>query len=167
MRQLHVIGIVALVAGCTGDVDLSGIYRVDVSVASRPCGNDAPVTSGSPYVKLTKADLFGTEYFAYSGCSDEMGSDCASVGGLFGGFFEPIDDGWLGRASFASNSGLNCALGISETTAILDGDQLVIDGSTYQDRIEITEDRCTPEEAEKRGDAMPCTEHERVEAMRL
>jgi len=167
MRQLHVIGIVALFAGCTDDVDLSGTYRVDVSVASRPCGTDLPVTSSSPYVKLTKADLFGTDYFAYSGCEDEAGTNCASIGGLFGGFYEPIDDGWMGRSSFASNSGLNCSLGITEARAILKGDQLVIDGSTYQDRAEITEDQCTPEEAEKRGDAMPCTEHERVEATRL
>lgn len=167
MRPLHVIRIVALLAGCNDDVDLSGVYRVDVSVASRPCGTDAPVTSGSPYVQLTKGDLFGTEYFAYSGCEDEAGTNCASIGGLFGGFFEPIDDGWMGRSSFASNSGLNCSLGISETTAILHGDRLVIDGSTYQDRIEITENQCTPQEAEKRGDQMPCTDHDRVEATRL
>ena len=168
MRGLHVIGIVAAFGGgCSDDVDLSGIYRVDVDVASRPCGNDVPVTSGSTYVKLTKGKLFGTDYFAYEGCTDEAGTDCASVGGVLGGFFEPIDGGWLGRSSFASNSGLNCSLGITKTTAILDGDQLVIDGSTHQDRIEIDQNQCTPAEAENRGDAMPCTDHDRVEATQL
>ena len=166
MRPLHVIAIAALVAGCS-DVDLTGIYRVDVDVASKPCGDDVPVTSGYAFVRLIKGELFGTEYFAYDGCNDEAGSDCSSVGGLFGGFFEPIEDGWRGRSSFASNSGLNCSLAITETTAILSGDQLVIDGSTHEDRIEISEDKCTPEEAEQRGDAMPCTEHGRIEATRL
>jgi len=167
MRPLHVTVILALGGGCGGDVDLSGIYRVDVSVASRPCGADAPVTSAPSFVKLTKANLFGTDYFAYDGCTDEAGTDCTSIGGLFGGFFEPIDGGWRGFASYASNSGLNCTLGISDTTAILDGTRLVIDGSTYEDRVELLEEQCTPEEAEKRGEAMPCTEHERVEATRL
>lgn len=168
MRSLHVIAIAfALGVGCTDDVDLTGIYRVDVEVASRPCGVDAPVTTGASYVKLTKSELFGAEFFAYEGCTDAAGLDCSSIGGVFGGFYEPIDDGWMGRTSYASNSGLNCSLGITETTAILNGDQLVIDGSTHEDRIEITEDKCTPEEAELRGDAMPCTEHERVEATRL
>ena len=166
MRPLHVTVILALGGGCGGDVDLSGIYRVEVAVASRPCGADAPVTSGPSFVKLTKANLFGTDYFAYDGCTDEAGTDCASIGGLFGGFFEPIDGGWRSFSSYASNSGLNCTLGISDTTAILDGTRLVVDGSTYEDRVELPEEQCTPEEAERRGDAMPCTKHERVEATR-
>jgi len=166
MRPLHVLGILSLV-GCGGDVDLTGIYRVDVAVAARPCGTDQPDGTAPAFVKLSKADLFGTEYFAYDGCSDAEGLDCSSISGLFGGFFEPIDDGWLGFSSYSSGSGINCSLGITSTTAILNGSFLVIDGSTHEDRVELTEDKCTPDEAEKRGEEMPCTLHERIEATRL
>lgn len=168
MRKRHVIGLAVMLAGgCGSDVDLTGVYRVDTSVASRPCGADAPVTTGEPYVKFSKGELFGTEYFAYDSCTDEAGTDCSSVGGLLSGFFEPIEGGWRGFSSYSSNSGLNCSLGISDTTAILIGKLIVIDGSRYEERLELTEDQCTPEEAEKRGDAMPCIEHERIEATRL
>jgi len=175
MRHLLVLALVLLVllvglvglVGCSDDVDLTGIYRVNVAVKARPCGTDQPDGTASAFVKLSKANLFGTEFFSYDGCSDEAGEDCSSINGLFGGFFEPIDDGWLGYSSYASNSGLNCSLGITSTTAILKGSALVIDGSTYGDLVELAEDKCTPEEAEKRGEDMPCTEHERVEATRL
>ena len=167
MRQLHVLGLVAMLGGCDSDVDLTGVYRVNLSVASRPCGADVPVTNGTPYVKFSKGELFGTEYFAYDSCTDEAGTDCSSVGGLFGGLFEPIEGGWRGFSSYSSNSGLNCSLGISDTTAILSDKLIVIDGSRHEERLELTEDQCTPEEAENRGAAMPCIEHQRIEATRL
>ncbi len=166
MRHLRVLAIVSVV-GCGSDVDLTGTYRVDVAVKARPCGTDQPDGTAPAFVKLTKAELFGTEFFSYDGCSDEAGQDCSSINGLFGGFFEPIDDGWLGFSSYASNSGLNCSLGITSTTAVLQGSSLVIDGSTYGELVELTEDKCTPQEAEKRGEDMPCTEHERIDATRL
>ena len=167
MHSSQVFGLAALLAGCGSDVDLTGVYQVDTSVASRPCGADAPVTNGSPFVKFSKGELFGTEYFAYDQCTDEAGTDCSSVGGLLSGFFEPVEGGWRGFSSYSSNSGLNCTLGTSDTTAILVGALIVIDGSRYEERLEISEDQCTPDEAEKRGDAMPCIEHERIEAIRL
>jgi hypothetical protein len=160
-------GVGAGLGGCDGEVDLTGVYRVDVELASAPCGNDAPVADGYAYLRFSRGELFGTPYFAYAACSDETATDCSSVGGLFEGFFEPIDGGWLGNATYSSSSGLNCTLWLTEKTAILDGSRLEIELHSYQALVELPNAECTPEEAETRGAEMPCAQHHLIEATRL
>ncbi len=159
--------LLVFIAGCVNDVDLSGIYRVSSEIASRPCGFDNPVRGGYAYVRLTRGELNGNSYFMYDGCTDEAGTDCASVNGLFGGFYVPIVGGWSGNATFADNNGRSCSLGMREQTALLDNDVLVIESHTYQDLVDLPEAECQPAEAEARGDAMPCMEHSKIEANRL
>jgi hypothetical protein len=98
---------------------------------------------------------------------DEAGTDCGSGGGLFSGFFEPIDDGWRGVVTSSSGSGGRCSLSYFEQTAILKSTMLTIDASRFSDTVDLPEDKCEPEEAEKRGDEMPCAEHEHFEATQL
>ena len=160
------LAILVVLGGC-GDVDLSGVYRVDRHVASAPCGTDAPVTTGPAYVRFLTSDFIGTEFFTYEECSDAAATDCTSTGGLLGGFYEPIDDGWLGVTTYASNSGRNCSLGYDAQTALLSGAALVIARRTHEEQLDLPETQCTPDEAEARGDTMPCVAHERIEATRL
>ena len=157
-----------LLVGCGGDdVDLTGMYRVDAAMGSMPCGTDMPLPGVSPFLKFAKDEFLGQTYFKYDGCMDEAGTDCSATGGLFSGFFEPIDDGWRGVVTSSSGSGGRCSLSYFEQTAILKRDVLVIDGSAFRDTVDLPEAQCEPEEAERRGKDMPCVEHEKIEATRL
>jgi hypothetical protein len=164
MKQLVLV--VAL-AGCGGsDVDLTGVYQVTADVASAPCGADQPAPMPPAYIKFTAGNLFGATVYSYESCTDAAGTMCDSLGGLFGGFSEPIDNGWRGIESYDSYGGI-CSLGYNERTAILTGSMLVIEENQYADSPDLDEAHCTTDEAEKRGKTMPCAMHERVEATKL
>lgn len=156
-------------AACGGGdgIDLSGMYRVDVAVGAMPCGEDTPLPSIPPFLKFAPDEFLGQKYYKYDGCMDEAGTDCAATGGLFTGFFEPIDDGWRGVVTSSSGSGGSCSLSYFDQTAILKQTALVIDGSSFREVVDLPEDKCDPDEAERRGDSMPCAEHERIEATKL
>ncbi len=161
--------IIALVvaAGC-GEVDLTGIYRVDSAVGSAPCGADTALEY-PPFLKFTKDEFFGRPFFTYEGCPDDTGEGCSSMGGLFGAFVDPIDDGWERRTSFSSGGGGgDCLLGLDLQTALLRDAALEVETSSYADQVPgLSEEACSPDEAERRGTAMPCTGHTLVEATRL
>ncbi len=165
MTRLALISVLALGAtGCTDDVDLTGNYQITSNVESVPCGNDTAVVNGPVYLLFHKEDFFGTSYFVFDQCKDLEGTDCSSSGSLFGGLFEPIDNGWKGVATSSSHAGTRCLLSFHEATAKLDGSHLVVDQAMYSDEIEIAEEMCTTDEAEKRGKDMTCKEHARIEA---
>lgn len=159
-----VLSLTACGGGSDGP-DLTGMYRVDVALGSMPCGDDQPLANIPPYLKFAKDEFLGQPYFKYDGCMDEAGTDCNSTGGLFSGFFEPIDDGWMGVVTSSSGDTASCALTYFEQTAILKDLILVIDGASYSETGPVS--ACEPEEAEKRNTEMPCTEHERIEATQL
>jgi hypothetical protein len=163
MRSLVALLVLSACGGGSG-TDLTGIYRVDLAVGSMPCGADEPLPTIPPFLKFAKDEFLGQSYFKYDGCQDEAGTDCGTAGGLFSGFFEPISDGWRGVVTSSSGSGGQCALSYFEQTAILKKGALVIDGSSFRDQVELPEDKCEPDEAERRGDSMPCAEHEHIEA---
>lgn len=156
-----------VLAGCSSDVDLTGMYQVTADVASAPCGADAPVPMPPAYLKFSSSSVFGAKVVSYESCDDAAGTTCQSFGGLFGGFSEPIDNGWRGIESYDSFSGTLCSLGYNERTAILTGSMLVIEETAYQDSPDLDEAHCTTDEAEQRGTTMPCEMHEHVEATRL
>lgn len=157
------------VAACgTDSIDLSGVYRVDRAVGSETCETDETIEFAA-FVKFSEQELFGQPFFAYDGCTDETATECSSISGLLGGFFEPIDDGWLGRSSFSSGGGEStCLLGVTRQTAILKGSAMTIEATSHQDEVEgLSVDECSPEEAERREDDMPCSGHQLVEATKL
>lgn len=162
------VTVVAVVACGTDEVDLTGVYQVDRAVGSEPCGDDAPIEF-APFVRFTELDFLGQPYFAYDGCADATAAECTSIGGLLGGFFEPIEDGWLGRSSFASGGGdVACALGLVRQTAVLRGAQLTVEVTRREDQVDgLSLEACSPEEAERRDTAMPCVGHSQVDATRL
>jgi hypothetical protein len=158
--------IVALLAGCDDDVDLSGMYEITSEVESMPCGADAPVTGGAPFLKFTKSEFFGTTIFNYERCMDAGGTDCEGSSGIFDALTEPIDGGYLGRLTSSSGTeqGGTCLLALRETRATLAGSRLVIEEQANEEEIPYVDATCTTDEAERRGTDMPCTEHYRIEA---
>jgi hypothetical protein len=156
-----------LLAACSSQRDLGGVYMVTADVSSSPCGTDAPVASQPAYLHFVQMDFFGSKIWTYEICSDAAASTCDSGTGLFGGFSEPIDNGWKGIESSDSFSDPNCYLGYSERTAVLRGKMLVVEASDYSDMPALDMAHCTTNEAEKRGTMMPCMMHERIEATKL
>jgi hypothetical protein len=168
MGKLRLLVIASALAACGDDgVDLRGTYRVDLAVGSAPCGDDQRLDTVAAFLRFNREDLFGSPYYTYDGCTDEAGTDCSSMGGLFGGFYEPIDDGWLGVITSSSGSGGSCLLNYLEQTATLEGEVLSIEVNEYRDEVELPDEMCQPEEAEARGDSMPCVEHTHIDATRL
>lgn len=164
MRIARTVGWLCVVAACgTDSADLSGVYRVESAVGSVTCETDAAIEFAA-FVRFTEQELLGQPFYAYDGCTDETATECSSIGGLLGGFFEPIDDGWLGRSSFSSGGGGGtCSLGVTRQTAILKGATLTIEATSHQDDVEgLSVDDCSPAEAERREDEMPCTGHQLV-----
>jgi hypothetical protein len=159
--------VVTVLAACDDEVDLTGIYRVDLDVASSPCGADQPVTQGPAYLSFREQQLYGQPYFTYDECRDSGAADCPDRAELTESFFEPVDGGWLGRASTASGFGGACVLLYWQQRATLSGNQLVIERAYYREQAELAVEACTPQEADDRGVAMPCLEHRRTEATRL
>jgi hypothetical protein len=163
------VALLVVLAACgSDDIDLTGVYAVDSSVGAEPCGTDEPIPFAE-FVRFQKMEFLGTEFFAYDGCAEADAVNCTSIGGLIGGFFEPIDNGWLGFTSFSSGGGgSSCLLGIIEQTAILEGTTITIEVTSYEQDVDgLSADDCSPDEAERRGDAMPCVEHSLVGATKL
>ncbi len=169
MTRLVLLAVVVTACG-SDDVDLTGIYRVDVAVESEPCGTDAPQNMPPAYLKLTKDSFFGADYFSMERCADAAGTDC-SGGGLFGdSFSEPIDNGWRGITTASSSGGSSdptCSLSYTRGEAVLVGPKLTVDTNEYGTEVDNTEALCTSDEAERRNDSMPCVRHEKLEATKL
>jgi len=158
----------AAAAACGGDaVDLTGVYRVDSAVESAPCGEDRPVARPPAYLKFSRGDFLGNPFYSYEACTDAAAADCAPIGGLLEGFFEPRDHGWAGYSSYASGPDGDCQLRIQDKAATLGDGVIVIEEHVYrEDHVALPAGGCTPAEAEHRGDAMPCVAHARTIATR-
>ena len=158
-----IVLMVALAACGSDDVDLTGIYKVDLDVGSSPCGSDAPVMMPPAFLKFHQEDFIGAKYFAFDTCTDAAATMCDG-GGLFTGFTEPTDKGWKGLA-YGSSFGGSCLLSFDERIATLDGTKLLIEIHSYvENDATLSDAQCTTDEAKKRGDKMPCDMHERIEA---
>jgi hypothetical protein len=170
MREV-VLGMLVMLGACgTDNVDLTGVYRVDVYVGSPTCGADAPITTGTPFLKFRKDNFLGQEYFAIDGCTDAAGTTCPNKGSLFDGLPEPTSNGWRGVLTESSNGGSGstmCTLLYSERAATLTGTKLVIEARENGQTVDLPNASCVPKEAETRNTSMPCTKHEHTEATKL
>lgn len=165
-RSMRILPFVLIAAACGSDaVNLDGVYRVDSSVESAPCGTDQPVAEPPAYLSFTKRDFLGQDYYAYDECADAAATDCTPGSGLFDGLYEPIDDGWSGTSTASAGDDSDCVLQFREKTAILLESSLVIEDAIYRDQD--TTGPCEPEEAESRGRDMPCVFHARIAATKL
>jgi hypothetical protein len=111
---------------------------------------------------LIADDTFG---FVYARCTDEAATMCATPNPFTDSFPEPIDDGWRGISTSAGGL-TTCSLIYAAQTATLHDARLVIEIETHREDLPGDTVECSPDEAERRGTAMPCIEHERIEAMK-
>ncbi len=163
------LGFVALSLGaCSSEVDLSGVYAVERHAADgQGCTNAIDVTdSPGAYVRFREQDLFGTKYYEWDWCSDAAGNDCPEYSGytLYG---EPIDGGWESAISLSSYAGDLCTVYSIRSTAVLDGDRLVIETRNHTGTFTTTSAGCDPELADDNADAMSCVQLEVIEAVAL
>lgn len=167
-RSMRILPCVLIAAACGGDgVNLDGVYRVDSSVESAPCGADLPVAAPPAYLHFTKREFLGQDYYAYDECADEAAVDCIPGGGLFDGLYEPIADGWSGTATSSAGDDTDCVLQFREKTALLlDDARLIVETSVHRDE-DVAGGPCEPEEAGSRGRDMPCVFHARLTATKL
>lgn len=167
MRSLCFV--LAVVAGCTSDVDLTGVYQVTSDVESSPCGADAPVAMPPPYVRWSQDSFLGTDFWGYAECTDAAGMVCNGGPSLFGNpLSEPTDDGWRGEVIQASNGGdSNCVLGYTLGVATLTGTKLVYEQTEYSGMITTPPDKCTTDAAKQMKDSLACMAHQRMEATHL
>jgi hypothetical protein len=158
-------------SGCvnpTPVVNLAGTYRVDRDVGSAPCGMNAPDPNAPAFVIFRKMDLEGgSPYFTFDGCADPEGTNCPIMGSVFMAFAEPIRGGWRGRLSTATPGGGTCVLVLLDETAVLHGNQLVIETHTYRDQVQLSDADCQPGEAESRGSQLPCIEQSEIDATKI
>lgn len=154
-----VIAILVACAACgDDDVDLSGIYAVTHHTEnSGDCVAEGNDVDDPPFFSMDPGELFGVDIFAYSECTSADPISC-QAGGLF--FQLPIDGGWRNEQSGIIGGG-NCVLSFQEATAVFEpsGD-LRIESRRYEEAAEFpfSDPRCTTDEAELRGDTMPCAE---------
>ena len=99
-----------VVAACSSDIDLGGTYMVTADVSSSPCGNDAPVTPSPAYLKLHEVRRIRRDDLVVRRLQRCRGHLLRQQRGIFGGFSEPIDDGWKGVGTGDSFSGTECYL---------------------------------------------------------
>lgn len=171
MRYGHAGWLVAAVAtiGCGGDdtVDLTGVYEVEVHVVSADtCDDPVAVEDGLPYVKFSEEDIFGVPFYQWNYCQDAGGAECEEQSGftLYG---EPIEGGWESRITFAFPSSTECGMGMTRSTAVLEGDALRIDTRQFVDTVAVGPEDCTLELVEERAEQMPCVNLEQIDAVRL
>ena len=105
-------------------------------------------------------------FFQWDYCEDAAGAQCEEFSGhsLYG---EPIEGGWESLLTFALPGGNECGMGMSRSTAVLEGDVVRIETRQHSDTVAVPAEDCTLELVESRIEQMPCVQLEEVEAIRL
>lgn len=162
----RVVILIAVAACGGGGPDLTGTYRVDVHTADATgCATQVPVTDPA-YIRFSKEELLGHDYFSLSGCTDPAQADCPSVG-LYGLYAEPITDGWRAELGFAQPTG-GCILDYTWSEVVMaDDTHIVLDANRYHDESDRPDSECTGQMAIDLGDSLPCASAEHIEATLL
>jgi len=165
IARLPALGIAALaLAACGDSLDLTGVYSVTYHTANdQSCTAEGAAVTDPAYIRFAKGDFFGQEFFQLSYCSDTTEASCTGSAGLFL-YAEPIDSGYRARYSSASGGGSSCLLGYGESTAVQTDSGVRVEMFAYADDVTLSQSECTTDEAESRGDTMPCENFEVIEA---
>jgi len=148
--------VAALLAGCGVDhPDPVGRYRVVEDVGSS-CAVDQPVMMPLAYLDVGE----GSPGLTLSVCATaDLCGEPIQLG-------TEISDGWSGDRGAAQTyeNGRICELGYRLYEARFSGSTLVLDLTAYGTARGVGS--CTPDDAIALGTSMPCTSHERVDAIR-
>ena len=169
MRTVGWICVLGL--GCEGEdskpAAIDGFYEVTLRTHSdADCEVEGDPADGAPYFQVTEEEFFA-KFYAYGECTSDDQTTCSSMG-IFGVVFsEPHGDTWEGRSSAAF--GMDpCTLQYDETLAATDGDVLHVEMRRWgEEDASLTGDACSADEAQARGDSMPCLGFDVVEGTRI
>lgn len=153
---------VALSAGCTDEVDISGMYETTYHTRNTgDCDTEGPaVTDDPPYFQIEAAELFGQEYYTFRECSSSSADDCTGFGFFGQSFTEPIDGGWRGEMTLSAYSGDICTLTYAHGQAVLVADTLEVEWRSYSGQVTLGEDDCLDADAAERQDELGCESYD-------
>ncbi len=155
------IALISLLAACGGDPDLTGMYQATYHTANdQDCTVEGPAVTEPPFFRFAEEEFFGQTYFQLSLCSGADEATCTGFAGSFL-FAEPIDGGYRARYSSSSEGIDSCLLGYGVGTAVQEDDGVRVELRSYgEDVLGLTGDACSTDEAESRGESMPCESFE-------
>jgi hypothetical protein len=156
--------LVVLAAACGDDPpDITGLYMTTAHESSASACEDGTTPDGSPpYFRIEERELLGVSYRTRTSCQDTEPSSCSGGGGIL---VDETGDGYRGDAYVAAGDETACTLIYSSYQASLDGDQLTWENLNHSESGAIAP--CTTDEAEARGDEMPCTSYELMVGVRV
>ena len=153
LATLAGLSVLVISSACGGgDPDFVGTYMTTSHVSNQTqcSGADTPIDA-PPYFRITSQKFFGATVYTRDDCDSADQASCVSGGGL-------VDSTGVGFVLTQSGDASSCSLGYISYQAALDGDELTFSTTTYADSGAI--DPCTTDEAEKRGDSMPCQSYD-------
>jgi hypothetical protein len=165
MNKLGVGLLACALAACGDDgssaEDLAGVYEVTAhAINSTGCGNATePPNDDYSHFSLTPGDFLGQDYVSFGECTSADYADCNDFG-LFSAFIE-IGGDWKNEIhSSSGGGGFTCSLGkVDGVMTVGEDGSIHIETRLYNEDVEgLTEEECDPDEAERRGTDMPCTE---------
>ena len=153
-----------LVIACGDDPpDITGLYTTTTHETSpSACSGGATPDPSPPYFRIEEREILGAPYRTRTNCQDTDVGSCSGGGGIL---IDETDDGYRGDAYISTGDVAACSLIYSSYEAALDGDQLTYQNFNYSESGPI--DPCTTDEAEARGDDMPCTSYELMVGTRV
>lgn len=166
MRK-HLLNAVALgvcaLAGCGEDSpDILGLYETtEHLVSGEACSGGETPDPSTPYFRIVERELFGVSYYGRADCESTDEASCEDGSGLL---VEEISNGYEGAAAISSGDTSSCSLGWITYTAVLEDDVLTFEERTYSEFGPA--DPCDTDEAEARGDSMPCVSYEMLAGVR-
>jgi hypothetical protein len=156
------------VPACQGQVDLSGVYRLDThTVDSGGCGAGSKVSS-SPYFMVLPQGSSSAPYLAVQPCADDTGESCDSLG-LLGNYQlnVPGPGDWTGTSDDAVSVDGGCQLTRSETTASrTPGGTITIEVRTLG-TLQRNASSCSADQLQGDASGLPCQSLERLTGIRV
>ncbi len=137
--------------------DIEGTYTVDMHTVGSGCDG------GEASTEYEYFKLIGTEFLGMQALQFE---ECPTLGECHSNFLETfsvIRQRWAQQIAVASYSDTTCNLGYTAGTLDIDLDTktVTIELRRYSDEdASLTEDGCTAEVAEERGETMACNGYE-------
>lgn len=161
------LGLLALAAACgDGGPGIQGFYMTTShTLNDQGCGGEGAAQSDPPYFRIVEESLFGVPVQVAESCTSEDEADCSESGDL--GFFSTRRDGGFVGEAFISSGGVGgapCLLAYQLDRAVPEDDTIRIERRRFEEEDESLQDEaCDTDEAEARGDSMPCVELEVLE----
>ena len=163
MMKPSLLALLALAACGDDPPDITGLYMTTAhEESSEACTGGATPADSPPYCRIEEREILGVPYRTRSDCQDTEPGSCTGGGGLL---VDEIDGGYRGDAYVAGGDPSACTLVYSSYEATLADSTLSYQNLNYSESGAI--DPCTTDEAEARGDAMPCTSYELIAGVRV